>query len=294
MNEENLLENKELREKYVSRIEVLEKVKELLLIPSFDFMTIQQVADYYEVDIEAVKKVFQRNKEELIEDGLIYKSGKEVKDILVGDKMSLTNSRGYFECNGVRFAYKNNTLFPRRAILRVGMLLRDSEVAKEVRTQLLNIEEKVSKEIKIIDINEEEQFMLAIGKAVSKGDASAVAVASADLVAFKNRHINKLQNDNNLLAGEILKWSDRSKLNAGVRKLASVTGIPFATMWNELYKNLQYKYGILLNQRGDKPYIKWIKENEWEKVIKTFCAMCEAYHQSPTDMFQQKTPEIIR
>ena len=34
-------------------------------------------------------------------------------------------------------------LFPKRAILRMGMLLRDSEVAKEVRTQLLNITEKV-------------------------------------------------------------------------------------------------------------------------------------------------------
>ena len=96
--------------------------------------------------------------------------GKEAKEVLVGDKMSLTNCRGYFGCNGVRFAYKNNTLFPRRAIPRVGMLLRDSEVAKEVRTQLLNIEEKVSKESKIEDINEEEKFMLAIGKAVVNGD----------------------------------------------------------------------------------------------------------------------------
>lgn len=31
------------------------------------------------------------------------------------------------------------TYFSPRAVLRIGMLLRDSEVAKEVRTQLLNI-----------------------------------------------------------------------------------------------------------------------------------------------------------
>lgn len=30
-------------------------------------------------------------------------------------------------------------LFPKRAILRIGMLLRDSEVAKEIRTRLLDI-----------------------------------------------------------------------------------------------------------------------------------------------------------
>lgn len=147
MNEENLLENKELREKYVSRIEVLEKVKELLLIPSFDFMTIQQVADYYEVDIEAVKSILRRNKGELVEDGTVNKTGQEARNILVRVNMTITNRRGYFECNGVRFAYKNNTLFPRRAILRVGMLLRDSEVAKEVRRQIeCEFENTVDKE----------------------------------------------------------------------------------------------------------------------------------------------------
>jgi len=89
---------------------------------------------------------------------------------------------------------------------------------------------------------------------------------------------------------EILEWKDRSKLNAGVRKLAAVTKIRFPEIWNELYKNLQYKYSINLKARGNgnKPYIQYIKENEWDKVIKSFCAMCEAYGQSPTEMFQQK------
>ena len=61
-------------------------------------------------------------------------------------------------------------------------------------------------------------------------------------------------------------------------------------MWNELYKNLQYKYGICLKQRGGTPYVQWIKESEWDDVMKTFCAMCEAYDQSPTEMLQQTTP----
>ena len=142
------------------------------------------------------------------------------------------------------------------------------------------------------DIEEEQKLMLSVGMAVASGDANAVAIASANLVAFKNRHIEKLQNDNKALAGEILSWSDRKKLNAGVRQLAAVTGIPFGNMWNELYKNLQYKYGICLKQRGGKPFIQWVDESEWENVIKTFCAMCEAYDQSPTEMFQQTTPTI--
>lgn len=132
--------------------------------------------------------------------------------------------------------------------------------------------------------------MLAVGMAVASGDANAVAIATTNLIAFKNRHIEKLENDNKALAEGILEWKDRNKLNAGVRKLAAVTGIPFGNMWNELYKNLQYKYGICLKKRGDKPYIQWIDKSEWNDVMKTFCAMCEAYGKSPTEMFQQTTP----
>ena len=61
-------------------------------------------------------------------------------------------------------------------------------------------------------------------------------------------------------------------------------------MWNELYKNIQYKYGICVKQRGNAPYIQWIEKYEWDNVVKTFCAMCEAHEQSPTEMLQQTTP----
>lgn len=251
---------------------------------------------YYEVGEKAIETIYSRHRDELESDGVSLKSYKEFLNIQnEGLEISYVVGKTIFTfANGNELTVPNRGLkvFPRRAILRVGMLLRDSEVAKEVRTQLLNIEEKTSTEIKTEDIKEEQKLMLSVGMAVASGDANAVAIASANLVAFKNRHIEKLQNDNKALAGEILSWSDRKKLNAGVRQLAAVTGIPFGNMWNELYKNLQYKYGICLKQRGGKPFIQWVDESEWENVIKTFCAMCEAYDQSPTEMFQQTTPEI--
>ncbi|PDY07989.1 hypothetical protein COM83_33620, partial [Bacillus cereus] len=58
-------------------------------------------------------------------------------------------------------------LFPKRAILRVGMLLRDSEVAKEVRNQLLNIEEHTATEVKTYEIDYEQQLHLKLGQAVA-------------------------------------------------------------------------------------------------------------------------------
>lgn len=298
MKETQFIDDKVLRDKSVEHYEVLEKVKELLLIPNTKWATQKQVAEYYEVGEKAIETIYSRHRDELESDGVSLKSYKEFLNIQnEGLEISYVVGKTIFTfANGNELTVPNRGLkvFPRRAILRVGMLLRDSEVAKEVRTQLLNIEEKTSTEIKTEDIEEEQKLMLSVGMAVASGDANAVAIASANLVAFKNRHIEKLQNDNKALAGEILSWSDRKKLNAGVRQLAAVTGIPFGNMWNELYKNLQYRYGICLKQRGGKPFIQWVDESEWENVIKTFCAMCEAYDQSPTEMFQQTIPKIKR
>lgn len=100
--------------------------------------TAQQVADFYEVDYEAIKSLTRDHKDELFSDGYCLMTGNEVKKLEgVSKNLSkIINKRGYFliETDGgfVKIAYPSNGLFPKRAILRVGMLLRDSEVAKEI------------------------------------------------------------------------------------------------------------------------------------------------------------------
>lgn len=44
------LTDAETRTKLAERVEVLEKVKDLVLLPQLEMMTVEQVADYYEVD----------------------------------------------------------------------------------------------------------------------------------------------------------------------------------------------------------------------------------------------------
>ncbi len=292
MNETQFIDDRTLRDNSVSHYEVLEKVKELLLLPGTELATLKLVADFYEVDEKAIEKVYTRHFDELESDGMCNKKYTELSNLqYVGLKTAKGKVTFIFD-NGEVFDYptRGTKVFPRRAILRVGMLLRDSVVAKEVRTQLLNIEEKTSDEVKVQDINEEKRLMLNVGMAYASGNMEALMKATTEYNAFQNRHIEKLKKDNKALAEGILEWKDRNKLNAGIRKLAAVTGIHFSKMWNELYKNLQYKYGICLKQRGGTPYVQWIKKSEWDNVMKTFCAMCEAYEQSPTEMFQQTTP----
>ena len=67
-----------------------------------------------------------------------------MKEILVTCSMKVTNKRGYFECNGEKFANKINGLFNKRSILNVGMLLTESPIAEEVRILLLDNHEQLT------------------------------------------------------------------------------------------------------------------------------------------------------
>nr|MBO2493437.1 hypothetical protein [Clostridia bacterium] len=49
---EQLLTNKDLREKLIARLEVLDKVKQVVTMSNTELMTVEQVADYYEVGVD--------------------------------------------------------------------------------------------------------------------------------------------------------------------------------------------------------------------------------------------------
>ena len=163
-------------------------------------------------------------------------------------------------------------------------------IAKQMKKQIKEYLRNIRKTGGAVDFGKESQFIEHYFPSFSED----VKLAMVTDLRTQNKELKeenqKLQNDNKLLAAEILTWDDRTKMNAGIRKLAAVTGTQFSVMWNELYKNLQYKYHIDVKKRGKKPFLQWIQEHEWEKVLKVFCAMCEARNLSPTDMFQQTAP----
>lgn len=163
-------------------------------------------------------------------------------------------------------------------------------IAKQMKKQIKEYLRNILKTGGAVDFGKESQFIEHYFPSFSED----VKLAMVTDLRTQNKELKeenqKLQNDNKLLAAEILTWDDRNKMNAGIRKLAAVTGTQFSVMWNELYKNLQYKYQIDVKKRGKKPFLQWIQEHEWDKVLKVFCAMCEARNLSPTDMFQQTAP----
>lgn len=290
----DLLDNKNLREEMINRIEVLDKVKKLVMLEGADFMTTDQVAEYYEIPIKTLQSVYLTYQDELSSDGMVKLTRKSLNledsgfikspvDIAEErTKVTLTDSSG----NSIIIPNRGIYIFPKRAILRVGMLLRDSRIAVEVRSQLLNAVEKVDVKTATQDIDKEKELALKITEAALGNDSMGVFTAFAEYNEFKNRHIKKLEDandslksDNFALADGQLTWANRDSMNALVRKLAQFANVNYSSLWNELYKQVNYKYHIDIKARDNyrRPYIAKIRDNEWPLFIKVFAAICEQY-----------------
>lgn len=118
------------RDSLTARVDVLDKVGSLATLPDDMHVTTDMVATFYEVDRETILKLVQRNRDELEDDGFRIIGRREVVDIL-----SVTPDEA-----GMPRTAPSMSLFPRRAVLRVGMLLRDSQRARRVRDYLLDAE----------------------------------------------------------------------------------------------------------------------------------------------------------
>lgn len=297
---ESMVDNHDLRNELIARTEVLDKVKKLLLIPEMNCMTIRQVADYYEVDIDTLKKCCKRNKDEIILDGVVTKTPRVFKDLLKGQDVPLVQNQTNLVIqidDNTRLEIPNRGIkcFSKRAILRIGMLLRDSKIAQEVRTQLLNIVEHTAEEkpeLLTQDIDDEEKLQAAIGKAFATGDIMEFATAAQAYTAFQRRHIDRIETSNKLLTAEVLHISDRKMFNRVMRKFASTLHISFGVAFSMLYKQLSYRYGIDLKKRGNRktPYIQYIKDDEWDKVQKVIVAILEKYNVNVKEFFESCSP----
>ena len=90
MKETQFIDDRTLRDNSVNHYEVLEKVKELFLLPGTELATLKLVADFYEVDEKAIEKVYTRHFDELESDGMCSKKYSELSNL---QYVGLKNSR---------------------------------------------------------------------------------------------------------------------------------------------------------------------------------------------------------
>ncbi|WP_411735124.1 hypothetical protein [Paenibacillus sp. M2] len=183
---QTFIEDKNFREEYISKTEVLEKVKEIVMLPDKKFIESKEVAAYYNVDLSTIRQVKNRHKDEFDEDGVTTIAGIAFKDY----KQSIA-------LQGVTLSAKANvTLFTRKAMLRVGMLLKESDIAKKVRDYLLIVEKSASTEIRDTILgNWSSNDILLIEQTINEETAKGNTKMSALRKAAKklNRNANNVQ-----------------------------------------------------------------------------------------------------
>ena len=140
----DLLNNQNEREIIMNeeRLDVLDKVKELVMLKGTEYMTLEQVSNYYEVPKQTIESIKSRNKKELNKNGMKTFTNKELKSLNIQDECFKIPNRGMI-------------LFNKRAILNVGMLLTESPIAEEVRTLLLDNHEQLNNIHSKLENNEE-------------------------------------------------------------------------------------------------------------------------------------------
>lgn len=139
----------------MNRVEVLDRVGGLLLLPNTELATTKQVAEFYGVPINTMQSVMKNNREELEANGMKSMSYSELKAVLVK-----ASNGDAFESYSI--SRRGSTIFSKRTILLVGFMLRDSKIAQEVRNQALNIIENASDEHKTMEITKEKELLMAI------------------------------------------------------------------------------------------------------------------------------------
>jgi hypothetical protein len=145
-NELILTESRTLRAQTVDRTDVLNKVKALTLLPNDMHATVEIVSSYFDTTIDAIEKVVQRNRQELADNGYVVLRGADYRTF-AADNLSAANPKS-----------RSVALFTRRTILNIGQLLTESDVARRVRTYLLEIEESATPEQRGVAV---EQIALA-------------------------------------------------------------------------------------------------------------------------------------
>jgi len=147
------------RDALAARTDVLDKVGVLRTLPDDMHVTTEMVAEFYEVPEGTIRALVLDNRDEIETDGyrVVTRSAFEGSY-----PKQLTSSAS-------RIA-----LFPRRAVLRVGMLLRDSLVARKVRDHLLDAEAAAPREL-----SEDEIIRNAVQ--ILDGRVRALTVANKEL-----------------------------------------------------------------------------------------------------------------
>jgi len=113
--------------------QILNHVKQLILLPDGINTTVEMVSEYYEVKDNAMRHLILRHNEELKNSGLYVIEGIQLKSFKI--------------INSIKSRARSLTIVPVKAILKFSTLLASSNIAQEVREELVKQNPKLYEEL---------------------------------------------------------------------------------------------------------------------------------------------------
>ncbi|MFI2118135.1 hypothetical protein ACH489_27070 [Streptomyces rubiginosohelvolus] len=161
-----LLESRTLRGEQMGRVDVLDKVKSLVMLPDGIHVRTEDVARYFEVSTGSVRRLTDRHQKELAENGLRVLRGADLRSFQ-SDMVSLWARDGV---ESYPQAATQLRLYTRRTVLNIALLLRDSDIARCVRTYLLDAEESLRTQYASLDhrVTRIESCLTGVGSALQE------------------------------------------------------------------------------------------------------------------------------
>ena len=247
-------------------IHKLELVKEILMLGKTDLMTVKMCAEYFEVNLSTLEMVIVNNREELEENGYKVYNYNELKS-----KFQNPNVLGI-----KRFPNRGKALLTKRTLLNIGMLLRDSRVAKELRRRILDIvhdaEDTEIVNNVINEIRTEQEISQDMLQAIMSGDLVKESLLKTELLNLKNKRIEHLEG---IVTNSLTITESKSIINKCIRIIASTKyNNNFGMTWNEFYKLVNYKLNINIKNRNGKGLSKFSDDEikEMEIIAKSWCS----------------------
>lgn len=139
-------------------LEILNNIKEIKCLGDSEFMTVQMVADYFEVGYETINSLIKDNKEELKSNGLKLYKRKEIREMF--DNIQTGRGRDVVTIGDIQFNVTNTgvRLISKKVLLNIGMLLYDNKISIELKKSL-NLGKRTSSRKEVDFLNQLEQAL---------------------------------------------------------------------------------------------------------------------------------------
>ena len=137
-----LTESKSMREEYINKenFDILDKIKAIPYLTKDMVVSVEQVANYYEVSKKAIDSIISRHRDELETDGITTLKGDELKEF----KIQLTDIHSE-ETKIIGKRTANLIILTKKVMVKIAFYLQNNRISEEVKRYLLEVNPKLYK-----------------------------------------------------------------------------------------------------------------------------------------------------